>query len=119
MEEWSESWSPSAAVDGERSPDPGASSEAFGALANEVRVTVLVRLVRAERDGETPVPFSDLHAAADTDSSAGFAYHLRQLTGWFVEKTPDGYVLTDAGRRAADAVLSGAFLDKDGARRAS
>ncbi|GAA0646854.1 DUF7347 domain-containing protein [Salarchaeum japonicum] len=118
MDEWSESWTAEAAVEGERSPDPGASSEAFGTLANEVRVTVLVRLVRAERDGETPVSFSDLHAAADTESSAGFAYHLRQLTGRFVEKTPDGYVLTDAGRRAADAVLSGAFLD-DGQRRAS
>ncbi|MEE6209421.1 hypothetical protein U3A55_04495 [Salarchaeum sp. III] len=118
MDEWSESWTAEATVADGDALDPAASSEAFGTLANEVRVTVLVRLVRAERDGETPVSFSDLQAAADAESSAGFAYHLRQLTGRFVEKTPEGYVLTDAGRRAADAVLSGAFTD-DGQRRAS
>lgn len=91
-------------------------SEAFGRLANEVRVSVLLHLLEAERAGETPVSFSGLEEAADTDTSAGFAYHLRQLSGQFVRKTESGYVLTEDGRRAARMVASGAFT---GSRSAS
>jgi len=91
-------------------------SEAFGRLANEVRVSVLLHLLEAERSGETPVSFSGLQESADTDTSAGFAYHLRQLSGHFVRKTESGYVLTDEGRRAARAVVNGAFT---GSQRAS
>jgi len=92
-----------------RSPDGTAPSEAFSALASEVRVAVLVELLAAERADEDPVPFSALQAAAGVEESAGFAYHLRQLRGQFCRETGDGYVLTPAGRRAARAVVSGAF----------
>lgn len=94
-----------------------AASDAFQTLANDVRLAVLLALLRAERDDATPT-FSDLQAAVDSDSSARFAYHLRQLDGHFVRKTPDGYELTPAGRRAAEAVLAGTFTSND-SRRAS
>ncbi|WP_232702366.1 ArsR/SmtB family transcription factor [Halobacterium wangiae] len=99
-------------------PDEGAASEAFQALASEVRVAVLVQLARAEHDSSGPQSFAEIQELVGSDSSARFAYHLRQLDGQFVQKTPEGYVLTPAGRRAAAAVLAGTFTD-DGDRRAS
>jgi hypothetical protein len=99
-------------------PDPGEASEAFQALASEVRVAVLVQLLCAERDGSAPRSFAEIQELVGSDSSARFAYHLRQLSGQFVEKTSDGYMLTPAGRRAATAVLTGTFTDS-GDQRAS
>jgi len=107
----------SASVDVATGSDPAtveaggglAPSEAFQTLASEVRVTVLVELLAAERADETPLSFSALQSVADVDSSAGFAYHLRQLSGQFVRQREDGYTLTPAGRRAAELVLDGAF----------
>jgi len=96
-----------------------APEEAFQTLASEVRVTVLLELLSAERAGEEPVAFSELQAAAGSDSSAGFAYHLRQLSGHFVRRVEDGYVLTPPGRRAAKAVVSGTFTDTGESSRAS
>jgi len=96
-----------------------APSEVFQTLASEVRVTVLVELLAAERAGETPVSFSELQSAADADSSAGFAYHLRQLSEHFVRQPGDGYVLTPAGRRAARAIVDGTFTAGPGDGQAS
>lgn len=105
---------PASALDGGDSPDaaaPGdlAASDAFQKLANGVRVEVLLHLYRAERDGDPTPSFAEVQNLVDSDSSARFAYHLRQLTGHFVRKTPNGYELTPAGRRAAKAVLQGTF----------
>lgn len=99
-----------------RSPDGTAPSEAFSALASEVRVAVLVELLAAERADEDPVAFSALQDAAGVEKSAGFAYHIRQLRGTFLAESGDGYVLTPAGRRAARAVVSGAFTGGDRTR---
>ncbi|MFB6296557.1 MAG: hypothetical protein ABEH66_06950 [Halobacteriales archaeon] len=96
-----------------------APEDAFQTLASEVRVTVLVELLSAEQAGEDPVAFSELQGAAGSDSSAGFAYHLRQLSGHFVRRTEEGYVLTPPGRRAAEAVVSGTFTDAGRDGRAS
>lgn len=87
-------------------------ADAFQALANEVRTDVLAALHEAEVDGDGRLTFSELRAATGADSSAGFAYHLRQLDGPFVAETPDGYALTDAGRRVARAVAAGTFTDR-------
>ena len=83
---------------------PYAASDAFAALGNDVRTSVLESLVERE-----PLTFSDLLEAAPVDTSAGFAYHLRQLDGRFVRKDDEGYRLTHAGRRAARAVRAGAL----------
>lgn len=110
-----------------------AASDAFGALGNGTRMGVIRSLFEAERDAGTPVtlPFSTLFEASDEETTAGFAYHLRQLPGTYVEKVgtessgesgergggaaseddPGGYRLTAAGRRAARAVASGALTE--------
>jgi len=92
-----------------------ATEDAFQALASDVRLAVLVHLLRADH---APT-FSELQSAAGSDSSAGFAYHLRQLDGRFVRKVGEGYELTAAGRRAAEAVLAGTFTDDGESRQAS
>lgn len=106
---------PAIEVDAEEELTP---SEAFQTLANEVRIAVLLELLAAERAGETPLSFSSLQAAVEADSSAGFAYHLRQLAEHFIhqqgEEKGEGYVLTPAGRRAAKAVLEGTFTGGHG-----
>ena len=94
-------------------------SETFQILASEVRVTVLLELLEAERAGEAPLSFSRLQEAADAESSAGFAYHVRQLSGYLVRKTETGYVLTPAGRRTAEEVVSGTFTVAGDTGRAS
>jgi len=86
----------------ETTPTP---SDAFGALGGETRMTV----VQALADDE-PRTFSELHDATDADTSAGFAYHLRQLTDQFVRQRADErYELTDAGRAVARAVRAGTY----------
>jgi len=85
--------------------DTQAASEAFGALGGETRLAIVQTLAQ-----EAPQSFSALFDASDEDTSAGFAYHLRQLTDHFVRQRPDErYELTDAGRSAARAVRAGTF----------
>lgn len=96
------------ASDGD-APDLSASSAAFAALGSEVRLAVLTTLREAADAGAGPLAFSALFEAAPADTTAGFAYHLRQLTDRFVRETDDGYVLTDAGRRVARALATDAY----------
>jgi hypothetical protein len=94
---------PSGADSGdEPHPTPAA---AFQQLGNETRVEAL-RVLSAEG----PSSFSTLFEASDTDTSAGFAYHLRQLDSRFVRQREDErWELTAAGREAARTVASGGF----------
>ena len=105
---------------------PGIHEDAFKSLAGTPRVRVLEALATAP-DGH--LTFTECFEATDVDTTAGFAYHLRQLTDAFVRKVPatagdDGasdatdadtgddaarYELTDAGRRVARAVAAGAY----------
>ncbi len=101
--------------------DTPAPSDAFGALGNEVRMGVLRELAAAERaarrdpDDDGRRAFSALFEASGADTSAGFAYHLRQLDGHYVRKVEDGdeawYELTYAGRKVAQAIAGGTFTD--------
>ena len=84
-----------------------AASDAFQALGDEARLSTLVALL----DRDDPVSFSDLRAATGVEPSARFAYHLRQLTGRYVEGGDDGYRLTYAGRKVARAVAAGTYTD--------
>jgi len=87
-------------------PDP---SEAFAPLGNEVRTRALAALLD---DGmPTRRRFSELFEASGAETTAGFAYHLRQLTGHYLRETDDGYALTDAGTRMARAIASGTYTD--------
>ncbi|MFC7230733.1 winged helix-turn-helix domain-containing protein [Saliphagus sp. GCM10025308] len=87
--------------------DGPAPSDAFQALGNEIRMRTVRALLS---DG--PCTFSRLFEASDTDTSAGFAYHLRQLTGEFVrQREDDRYELTYAGREVGRAIRAGTYTD--------
>lgn len=110
-------------------PATSAPGDAFQALAGSHRVRVLEALATAP-DGR--LTFTECFEATDVDTTAGFAYHLRQLAGDFVRKVPAGddgadatdeddevYELTDAGRRVARAVAAGSYtasVDRDPVR---
>jgi DNA-binding transcriptional ArsR family regulator len=84
---------------GELSPD-----EAFAVLGDETRLQIL----RVLGETEGPLPFSELYSRTDYDRTPNFNYHLTKLRDHFVEKTDEGYVLRQAGRRVVEAILSGA-----------
>ncbi|MFC4553038.1 MULTISPECIES: DUF7351 domain-containing protein [Halorussus] len=107
-------------------------SDAFEALGNEVRMAILRALVDAPEDdagGEASedaaddpervsgrtATFSELFEASSVDTTAGFAYHLRQLTGQFLRKTgedDDRYAVTYAGLQVARAIVAGTYTDR-------
>lgn len=87
-----------------------APSDAFGALGNEVRTTVLRELAAAEQQDDVRT-FSELFEATETDTTAGFAYHLRQLDDHYVSETDEEYRLTYAGRKVARAIEGGTYTD--------
>jgi DNA-binding transcriptional ArsR family regulator len=73
----------------------------------------------AARERERPITltFTDLFEATDEETSAGFAYHLRELRGHYLEKVERdgddaGYRLTDAGRRVVRALAAGAYTER-------
>lgn len=97
-------------------------SDAFQALAGDPRVAV-IRALAAGTTGRAT--FTELFEATDVDTTAGFAYHLRQLDDHYVRQVdsdsdaagdrdgPDDdasrYELTAAGRRVARALDAGAY----------
>lgn len=76
--------------------------DALAVLGNETRLQILKTL------GEIgdPVSFSELFESVDYKGPSNFNYHLKQLTGHFVHKTDDKYVLRQAGRRVIEAVFA-------------
>jgi hypothetical protein len=112
--------------DGERSAATGpvvAPSDAFAALGGETRMGIVRTLFEAERDAGRPVTcsFSALFEASDEETTAGFAYHLRELPETYLRKTEPteadtaddeaGYRLTAAGRRVARAIAAGTLTE--------
>ena len=82
-------------------------SDAFGALGNDLRTAVLRTLA-----DEEPCSFATLSERSDADTSAGFAYHLRQLDGQFIRQREDErYELTTAGREAVRTMAAGSVTD--------
>ncbi|AEH37372.1 DUF7351 domain-containing protein [Halopiger xanaduensis] len=112
---------PTAAGEIEQVSLPG---DAFQALGNDVRTGILETLYeRTSGNGTASASFSELFEASDVDTTAGFAYHLRQLDGSYVRKVDagegdeasesetegDGYELTYAGRRIAREIAAGTY----------
>ena len=94
-------------------------ADAFALLGAPTRMATLSAFADAARDGERPVTltFTDLFEATDEETSAGFAYHLRQLRGHYLEKVNQddgeaGYQLTDAGRRVVRTLAAGAYTER-------
>lgn len=92
------------------SPEPLAPGDAFAALGHEIRVGILEALAAATRV-ERPIAFADLRRRVGSDDSAKFNYHLGELVDHFVYQRDGGYDLTPAGKRVAEAVLSGAVTE--------
>ncbi|MFB6137624.1 MAG: hypothetical protein ABEJ42_04705 [Halobacteriaceae archaeon] len=88
--------------------DPDA-AETFALLANETRVDVLLALWDAHDPGEetSPLSFSALFDRVDYDDAGNFSYHLERLTGQFVRRTADGYVIRDTGLSVVRSVVAG------------
>ena len=87
-------------------------SDAFGRLGNEVRMSILGALLSAgDGTGTATLAFSELFERSAAENTAGFSYHLRQLTGHYLRKTDEGYALTYAGLKIARAIVAGTYTD--------
>jgi len=84
--------------------------EAFAAIGHETRVQILEALATAHRS-ERPLSFSALRERVGSVDSSRFNYHLDQLVGHFLERSEDGYGLSSAGQRMAEAIQSGAVTE--------
>ena len=90
--------------DGATTLAPG---DAFAALGNETRMSIL----RSLWDSEGPLTFSALQDATGINDPGRFHYHLDQLTTHFVEQSDEGYDLRGAGESVIRAVLAGAITE--------
>ncbi len=78
---------------------------------HETRAAILVAL--ADRHREAPrhpaLRFSELRERVGHDDPGNFNYHLQRLTGELVERTDDGYELSEVGHRFVGTLLSGKY----------
>ncbi|MGM0604831.1 MAG: ArsR/SmtB family transcription factor [Halobacteriota archaeon] len=81
--------------------------EAFSVLGNRLRVQIME--VLADGSDRKPVSFTDLYEAIDSSNTSQFSYHLKELTGRYVQQTPAGYVISDAGRRIVQSAKAGEY----------
>jgi hypothetical protein len=84
---------------------------AFSRLGDETRLRTIRTLA-----AEGPQPFTALFEASAADTTAGFAYHLRQIADHYVEKRGEEreeprYHLTAAGRAVARALDTGVYTE--------
>jgi len=93
----------------------GAASDAFKPLGNETRVAVLRAMFEREDGSLRPTSrtFSELYEATDESTTAGFAYHLRQLVGPYLRKHEDeeSYELTYAGPQVGRGLAAGTYTE--------
>lgn len=87
-------------------------------LGNETRLRIVLELGDASEPGAFDVlGFSDLQSRVGVRDNGNFNYHLRRLTGTFVERTGDGYRLALAGVYVYRAMKTGPLIgtpDRDG-----
>lgn len=85
---------------------------AFELLSDETRLAILLTLWEAYEPfaDDNSLSFSELLDRVDYDTSGNFSYHLQKLEGHFVEPTPDGYRLKEAGHKIVRAVIAGRGL---------
>lgn len=102
-------------ADDESVPADLSPSDAFALLGSEHRVKILRALLDLLRDREEyPASFSTLRAEAGIGVSSQFSYHLRELTGHFLERTEEGYAFRYAGWKVATAILAGTYNQRGG-----
>ncbi|QAU14020.1 hypothetical protein EKH57_15640 [Halorubrum sp. BOL3-1] len=80
-------------------------------LSHDVWADILAAL--ADRISERPhgetLRFAELRKRIGHDDPGNFNYHLKRLVGTFVEKTDEGYRLSDIGQRLVAVCRSGRF----------
>lgn len=86
---------------------PSELASVFGLLSNETRLDI-VRVLAEYRFDETCgryLSFTELQRRVGARDAGRFNYHLAELRGSLVEKTPEGYSLTDEGVTVSALVL--------------
>jgi hypothetical protein len=86
---------------------------AFGLIADETRIAILLELWENRIDGNPVVGFSDLRRAVGVRDSGGFNYHLDRLRPRLVRKVDGGYTLSYAGSQVVTAAASGVLTVED------
>lgn len=84
-------------------------TEAFSALGNETRLSILLALWEAFEplSEDNAVSFSALRDRVGMRDSGQFNYHLDQLTDHFVRTTDSGYELRKSGQKFVRTVIAG------------
>ena len=92
--------------------------DAFGLLADEIRLAIVESLVDSALGsmGE-PVAFSDLRRDVGVADAGKFNYHLGKLQPQFIQKVEDGYLPRFAALEAIRAARSGALTELPEERR--
>lgn len=86
--------------------------QAFQLLGDETRLDIL-RTLWENYDPLDPqlITFSELQDRLEIDDPGRLNYHLGKLTAFFVNRTPDGYELSEAGKRVMRVIISGTAVD--------
>ncbi|MDS0478452.1 winged helix-turn-helix domain-containing protein [Natrinema sp. 1APR25-10V2] len=96
--------------DDEESRERRAPADAFAALSDPLRVSILRELsVHHRTSDEAAIGFADLRRRVGVRDSGRFRYHLNELRDGFVEKGDGGYRLTHAGVQVVAAILAGTY----------
>jgi len=87
--------------------DISTAEDAFSVLGNRLRIQILEAL--ADGSDQESLSFTELYEAVDSSNTSQFSYHLKELTGQYVQLTDAGYVISDAGRRIVQSVKAGEY----------
>lgn len=91
--------------------NPEAVAENLSALANPLRIRILLALAETRQPSweHRGMSYSDLRAAVDVEDGGRFNYHINELRDRFVRGTEGQYWLTTAGSRVVDEVYARTF----------
>ncbi|WP_171052423.1 helix-turn-helix transcriptional regulator [Haloterrigena sp. H1] len=77
--------------------------DAFSVLGSRLRVQILEAL--ADGSDQEPLSFTELYEAVDSSNTSQFSYHLKELTGRYVQQTAFGDPLGEPTQEIVAAVL--------------
>ncbi|WP_135830552.1 ArsR/SmtB family transcription factor [Halorussus halobius] len=91
--------------------DPEAVADNLAALANPLRIRILLALAETRRPSwdHRGMSYSDLRSAVDVEDGGRFNYHVNELRDQFVRGEEGRYWLTTAGSRVVDEVYARTF----------
>lgn len=92
-------------------PDEEPLTAAIELVSHDVRADILVAFAEHQREHPTDqwLRFSELRRRVGHDDPGNFNYHLQRLVGSLVERSEDGYRLSDVGHRFLAVLHSGRF----------